>query len=111
MEVAHLLDVHLLFVCVKNLCCASCHFGLHLHNTKLSHPSPFFWPLIASLVPKIEGWSDGVIFFPSLHFSKISRIPFYNDGDVLDASYDGVKTLSSVFLKFSFDALFWHRRT
>jgi hypothetical protein len=93
MEVAHLLDVHLLFVCMKNFCCASYHFGLHLPNTKLFHPSPLFWSLIASLMPKIEGWSDGAVFFPSLHFSKISRIAFLDDGAVLDASNDGVKTL------------------
>jgi hypothetical protein len=111
MEVAHLLDVRLLFVCMKNFCCASCHFGLHLPNTKLSHPSQLFWSLIASLIPKIEGWSDDLIFFPSLHFSKIVMIAFFDDGAVLDASSDGVKTLSRVFLKFSFDALFWHRRT
>jgi hypothetical protein len=97
MEVAHLLDVPLLFVCMKNFCCVSCHFGLHLPTTKLSHPSPLFWSLIASLIPKIEGWSDSVIFFPSLHFSKIVRITFFNDGAVLDASSDGVKTLSRVF--------------
>jgi hypothetical protein len=97
MEVAHLLEVRLLFVCMKNFCRASCHFGLHLPNTKLSHPSPLFWSLIASLIPKIEGWSVGVIFFPYLHFTKIVRIAFFSDGAVLDASSDGVKTLSSVF--------------
>ena len=78
---------------------------------KLFHPRCSFWSLTASLMPKICGWSDGVIFFPSLHFSRIIKSAFCNDGAVLVDSIVGVRFTSSDFLKFSFDGLFWQRST